>query len=100
MIRRRLRIGGMIEIPVGIFLRELRVFGLRPCCFGFRWWRSGPFFGSRGHSNRGANVGIVLASAHQITEREDNPEDYHEHQKQSDQVPALQYEIAAAFFPI
>ena len=98
MIRRCLRIGGMVEIPVGIFFRELRVLGLRSWCFGFRGWRSGAIIHSRRHSNSGANAGIVLASTHQIPESEHNSKNNDQKQKQSDQMPAFQNKIAAALF--
>jgi hypothetical protein len=97
VIRGRLRIGGMIEIPVGIFFRDLRVLGLRPS-LGFCGCRGGRPIGSRRRADGGAKLGIVLASSHQIAESEDDSKNDDEQQKQSNQVPALQHEIAAAFF--
>ena len=97
MIRSRLRIGGMVEIPVGILFRGLCFFGLR-LRLGFCGCRSGRRFCSRRRADGGANPGIVLASSHQIAKRKEDSEDNDKEQKQSDQVPALQYEIAAAFF--
>ena len=98
MIRGRLRIGGVIEIPVGIFFRDLRVLGLRSS-LGFCGCRSGRRIGSRGCADGGANLVIVLASSQQVAKSEDDSENDDEQQKQPNQVPALEHEIAAAFFP-
>jgi len=99
VIRGRLRVGGMIEIPVGIFFRDLRILGLRP---GLRFCgrSGGRRIGTRRCAAGGANLVIVLASSQQIAKSEDDAEDDDEQQKQSDQMPALQYEIAAAFFSL
>ncbi len=53
---------------------------------------------SRGRADRRAHLGIVLAAAQQVAERKDHAENHHQQDKESDQVPALENEIAAVFF--
>ena len=96
MIRGRLWIGGMIEIPIGIFFRDLRVLGFRPGP-GFCGQSSGRRIGIRRCADGGAELVIILASSQQVVKGEDDSENDDEQEEQSYEMPALQYEIAAAF---
>ena len=93
-----LRFGSVIEIPIGVFGLGLyiRCVGMR-LRFGRRGLGGGLRVDTERGADSGAQVDVILAAAQQIPECENDAEDHHEQQKQPDQVPAFQYEIAAVF---
>ena len=50
------------------------------------------------HDDGGTQPGVILTPPKQISQREHDAENYYEQHEQPDQMPALQYKIAAAFF--
>src|ERR1700730_4097505 len=97
MVFGRFLVGGMIKIPVGIFwgVRRIRNFRLY---FRLERRRGNSRIVLERFANRRVEARIVLAATEQIAGREDNSENHDEQHEESNQVPALQDKIAAAFF--
>ena len=86
--------GSMKEIPVRVLLLRLGILSIR--------WRLGcrglgGCLGTRAEreTHRGPQIDVILAAPEQISKGENDAEDYAQQQKQSNEMPAFQYEIAA-----